>query len=51
MDRALAAQTGLDICPETGAVWAAYRTLRAAGWIGAGERTVIFNTGTGLKYR
>jgi threonine synthase len=48
---ALAAATGLDICPEAGAAWAAFRTLRDTGWIGAGERTVIFNTGTGLKYR
>lgn len=49
--RALAAATGLDICPEAGAAWAAFRTLRATGWIGARERTVVFNTGTGLKYR
>jgi len=48
---ALAAATGLDIRPETGAVWAAFRTLRAAGWIGAHERAVLFNTSTGLKYR
>jgi threonine synthase len=48
---ALAAATGLDICPEGGAVWAAYRHLLADGWIAPGERTVLFNTGTGLKYR
>ncbi len=49
--RALAAATGLDICPEAGAAWAAFQNLRRDGWIGSGTRTVIFNTGTGLKYR
>jgi len=47
----LAARTGIDICPEGGAVWAAFRKLRESGWVKAGERTVLFNTGTGLKYR
>ncbi len=47
----LAAATGLDICPEGGAVWAAFRRLRESGWIEDGERVVVFNTGTGLKYR
>lgn len=47
----LAAATGIDICPEGGAVWAAYRQLRDRGWIAPGERVVVFNTGTGLKYR
>jgi threonine synthase len=48
---ALAALSGLDICPEGGAAWAATRALEARGWIAPGERVVIFNTGTGLKYR
>jgi len=48
---ALAASSGIDVCPEGGAVWAAYRRLRDRGWIGDGERLVVFNTGTGLKYR
>ena len=48
---ALAARSGLDICPEGGAAWAAYETLVAQGWIGPDEHTVVFNTGTGLKYR
>jgi len=47
----LAARTGLDICPEDGAAWVAYEQLRASGWIRSGERVVLFNTGTGLKYR
>jgi len=49
--RELAARSGLDICPETGAAWAATRELQARGWIGPEDRTVVFNTGTGLKYR
>ncbi len=49
--RALAARTGIDVCPEGGAAWAATLELRQSGWIGPGERVVVFNTGTGLKYR
>lgn len=48
---ALAARTGLDICPEGGAVYAAFEMLRAQGAIGANETALLFNTGTGLKYR
>ncbi|MEZ5313932.1 MAG: threonine synthase [Thermoanaerobaculia bacterium] len=48
---ALARRSGLDICPEGGAAWAALATLRSAGWVKPGERVVLFNTGTGLKYR
>ena len=47
----LAAQSGIDVCPEGGAVWAAYRRLRDLAWIDPDERVVVFNTGTGLKYR
>ena len=47
----LAAATGIDICPEGGAAWAAYERLRSDGWIREHERVVVFNTGTGLKYR
>jgi threonine synthase len=49
--RTLASMTGVDICPEGGAAWAATVELRASGWIRDGERVVVFNTGTGLKYR
>ncbi len=49
--RECASISGLDICPEAGAAWAAFNRLRAVGWIKTGERTVVFNTGTGLKYR
>ena len=48
---ALARRSGLDVCPEGGAAWAALETLRASGWIRDGETAVVFNTGTGLKYR
>jgi threonine synthase len=47
----LAAQTGLDVCPEGGATFAAFEALRASGTIAATDRVVLFNTGTGLKYR
>jgi threonine synthase len=47
----LAAMTGVDVCPEGGAVWAAAKRLRESGWITETDRVVLFNTGTGLKYR
>ena len=47
----LARRSGIDVCPEGGAVWSAYQRLTDRGWITAGERVVLFNTGTGLKYR
>jgi threonine synthase len=47
----LAARTGLDICPEGGAAFAAFEALSAQGAISATDRVVLFNTGTGLKYR
>jgi threonine synthase len=49
--RALASRTGIDVCPEGGAAWAALASLRQSGWVGPRERVVVFNTGTGLKYR
>jgi threonine synthase len=49
--RALASRTGLDVCPEGGAAWAAMNALIDRGAIAEGERVVVFNTGTGLKYR
>jgi threonine synthase len=47
----LARRTGLDICPEGGAAWAAAQKLEASGFLQPQDRVVIFNTGTGLKYR
>jgi threonine synthase len=49
--RTLARRSGLDVCPEGGAAWAALEQLRASGWLAPTERAVVFNTGTGLKYR
>jgi threonine synthase len=49
--RALARSTGIDVCPEGGAAWAALEQLRQKGFIGERDRVVVFNTGTGLKYR
>ena len=47
----LSRRTGIDVCPEGGAAWAATKRLRASGFIREHERVVVFNTGTGLKYR
>jgi threonine synthase len=49
--RALARASGIDVCPEGGAAWAALEQLRQNGFISERDRVVIFNTGTGLKYR
>jgi threonine synthase len=49
--RALAASTGIDVCPEGGAAWAALAQLRGSGFVRADDKVVVFNTGTGLKYR
>ncbi len=49
--RELASRTGIDVCPEGGAAWAAAVELRKSGWIAPKEKVVVFNTGTGLKYR
>ena len=48
---ALAGRSGLDVCPEGGAAWAALAELRGSGFIRPTDRVVVFNTGTGLKYR
>ena len=49
--RALAASSGIDVCPEGGAAWAAYLELRETGFIQPTDKVIVFNTGTGLKYR
>ncbi|PZF92603.1 threonine synthase [Micromonospora deserti] len=48
--REFAAREGLLLCPEGAACLTAARHLRAGGWIRAGERVVVLNTGAGLKY-
>ncbi|HXY60971.1 MAG TPA: threonine synthase [Chthoniobacterales bacterium] len=41
---------GLFVAPESAACFAAFKILRATGKIDIGERVVIFNTGSGIKY-
>ncbi|GGM21784.1 threonine synthase [Micromonospora sonchi] len=48
--RDFAAWEGLLLCPEGAACLTAVRKLRAGGWIRAGERVVVLNTGAGVKY-
>lgn len=47
----LAAKSGIDVCPEGGAAWASLAKLRSNGFIRDTDKVVVFNTGTGLKYR
>jgi threonine synthase len=49
--RELAARSGVDVCPEGGAAWAALRRLRESAFIRDSDRVVVFNTGAGVKYR
>ncbi|HEU5181319.1 MAG TPA: threonine synthase [Candidatus Polarisedimenticolia bacterium] len=46
----LARSAGILACPEGGSTVAALRRLCGDGTIRPGERAVVFNTGTGLKY-
>src|SRR5213596_2825074 len=48
--REVGANEGLFICPEGAACFAALKSLRSKGKIASGERVVIFNTGSGVKY-
>ncbi len=48
--REVGATEGLFICPEGGACFAALKSLCSTGKIGSGERVVVFNTGSGIKY-
>ena len=47
---ALSRALGVLVAPEGGAVLAAFRRLVASGFLARGERVVLFNTGSGLKY-
>jgi len=47
----LASRSGIDVCPEGGAAWAALAQLRESGFVRPTDRVIVFNTGTGLKYR
>lgn len=48
--REVGSSEGLFVAPEGAACFAALRSLRAAHKIDNGERVVIFNTGSGIKY-
>src|SRR5213082_3561376 len=48
--REMAAEEGLLLCPEGAATYAAYKQALADGRVGPGERAVLFNCATGLKY-
>jgi len=47
---AVAREDGLLLCPEGAATVEAYRRALAQGLVGAGEKVVLFNCATGLKY-
>lgn len=46
----IAKHEGLFACPEGAATYAALKKMLAEGSVDKGERVVLFNTGTGLKY-
>jgi threonine synthase len=48
--RDIGSREGLFVCPEGAACFAALKSLRSAGKIASGERVIIFNTGSGIKY-
>jgi len=48
--REVGSKEGLFVCPEGAACFAALESLRSAGKIASGERVVIFNTASGIKY-
>jgi threonine synthase len=48
--REVGSKEGLFVAPEGAACFAALKRLRASGKIDIGERVVIFNTGSGIKY-
>jgi len=50
MTREVGSSEGLFIAPEGAACFAALKLLRSAGKIDIGQRVVIFNTGSGIKY-
>ena len=48
--REVGSSEGLFVAPEAAACFAAFKSLRSAGKIQSGDRLVIFNTGSGIKY-
>jgi len=47
----LSRRSGVDVCPEGGAAWWALQWLRNENFFSPSDQVVVFNTGTGLKYR
>ncbi|MBA3518134.1 MAG: pyridoxal-phosphate dependent enzyme, partial [Rhizobiales bacterium] len=43
-------EEGLLLSPEGAATWAAYRQALAEGRVSPGDRVILFNCATGLKY-
>ncbi|PHS25011.1 MAG: threonine synthase [Robiginitomaculum sp.] len=48
--KCIAQKEGLLLCPEGAATYAAYLAARENGQVSSGERAVLFNCATGLKY-
>ncbi len=49
--REVGSKEGLFVCPEGAACFAALKLLRRVpGKFASGERVIIFNTGSGIKY-
>ncbi|MDP2732066.1 MAG: threonine synthase [Hoeflea sp.] len=46
----VAGKEGLLLCPEGAATYAAWKKALAEGRVSAGDRVVLFNCGSGLKY-
>ncbi|MGE0736087.1 MAG: threonine synthase [Alphaproteobacteria bacterium] len=46
----VARREGILLCPEGAATWAAYKLALTQGRIAAGDRCVLFNCASGLKY-
>jgi threonine synthase len=48
--REVGSKEGVFVAPEGAACFVAMKKLRSSGKIENGERVVIFNTGSGIKY-
>ena len=48
--REVGSKEGIFVAPEGAACFVALKKLRASDKIETGERVVIFNTGSGIKY-
>ena len=46
----IARHEGMLMAPEGAALWQAFKKLKSTGWIDAGEKVLMINTGSGYKY-